>query len=378
MAFLSTKKRKSVCFLADFLIVGGLEKVLCSAIKALSPDYDITIITINGTVAKPIITELRDHTSFINVNCTPHGILHYMMIVPILGGLVFNRLIPQKFDYLVILRPWYMMASYSRIASKTIFWSHGEKDVIYASKSGLSLKKKLNRIRLQIGYKHLDSVWVPNIYLKNKLIEAFHLTNVHVLLNNIDCASITSQSYAPIPDLFHPNFFHFVSVARLSEEKAHIRMLHAIEKLKDQYPCKLVLVGDGPQRAFLETYVAEHGLTRHVIFAGNQPNPYPYIRNANALVLSSVNESFGLVLLEAMILSVPVISTATIGGIYLTDHGKLGMLVENSEEGIYYGMRLALENPSALQAHTGNAYIWASSFDISVFNETINNLVAST
>jgi glycosyltransferase involved in cell wall biosynthesis len=71
----------------------------------------------------------------------------------------------------------------------------------------------------------------------------------------------------------------------------------------------LILLGQGPLQHKLQRLADELGIKSRVFFAGFQPNPYPYIKAASALVMSSDYEGFGMVLLEAMALGTPVIST---------------------------------------------------------------------
>ena len=73
--------------------------------------------------------------------------------------------------------------------------------------------------------------------------------------------------------------------------------------------CKLVLLGKGKDEEKIRALIERHGLNDRVILAGFQANPYPWIRNARLLVLSSDYEGFGNVLVEAMVLGTPVLST---------------------------------------------------------------------
>ncbi|MEC5385511.1 glycosyltransferase [Uliginosibacterium sp. H3] len=73
--------------------------------------------------------------------------------------------------------------------------------------------------------------------------------------------------------------------------------------------CKLVLLGKGKDEAKIRDIIKRCGVEDRVILAGFQANPYPWIRNARLLVLSSDYEGFGNVLVEAMVVGTPVLST---------------------------------------------------------------------
>ena len=79
----------------------------------------------------------------------------------------------------------------------------------------------------------------------------------------------------------------------------------ALSKLK----CKLVLLGTGRDEKEIRALINEYSLNDRVVIAGFHPNPYPWIKNARLLVVTSRYEGFGNVLIEAMSLGTPVIST---------------------------------------------------------------------
>ncbi|MEA3117231.1 MAG: hypothetical protein QOI13_501, partial [Paraburkholderia sp.] len=148
------------------------------------------------------------------------------------------------------------------------------------------------------------------------------------LPNVIDIKAIRQQAESNLP---LPSSSFLVSVARLDEgDKDHETLLRAYAQVRTHGSAMadLVLIGDGPDRERLERLVDELGIRAFVRFLGFCPNPFPYIRAALALVLSSRSEGFGMVLGEAMALGTPVISTdCPTGPRDLLDGGKAGLLV---------------------------------------------------
>ena len=121
-----------------------------------------------------------------------------------------------------------------------------------------------------------------------------------------------------------------VSVGRLSEEKQFSVLLKAIRNVcqKNQQSVELYIVGDGPLRAELEKSAEELGITKQVQFFGWQDNPYIYIVSADVFVLSSRFEGFGIVLVEALALGIPIVSTdCPSGPREILDDGQYGKLV---------------------------------------------------
>ena len=107
-----------------------------------------------------------------------------------------------------------------------------------------------------------------------------------------------------------------LSVGRLSLEKGHAELMRAIAEvyaLLDE-PVRLVLVGDGPERARLEALAEALGIGDAITFAGHQSDVRPYYAIADLFVLPSHSEGSPNVLLEAMAFGIPVVATA-VGGI---------------------------------------------------------------
>lgn len=111
---------------------------------------------------------------------------------------------------------------------------------------------------------------------------------------------------------FVPDRPYIVSVGRLEAVKDFASLLKAFQ-LAVPEEIDLVVVGDGDERCALEKLSEELGISDRVHFAGYVREPYDILRGARLFVSSSLHEGFGLAILEAMCLGVPVISTATGG-----------------------------------------------------------------
>lgn len=137
----------------------------------------------------------------------------------------------------------------------------------------------------------------------------------------------------------------FITVGRFSPEKGHLRLLDAFRRVADQRPdVSLVIVGGCSNEDYYQKTarrVEELGLADRVVLVMNIANPFPIVKRCDYFVLSSFYEGFGLVLAEADILGKPVVSTDIPGPRgFLREHG--GALVEDSQEGLYQGMKALL------------------------------------
>lgn len=106
-------------------------------------------------------------------------------------------------------------------------------------------------------------------------------------------------------------FFTFVSAGRLSPEKNHKRLINAFAYVHAENPLtRLVIAGSGPLRELLTRQIVALGLTESVKLVGHTKNPYQLMKNSDAFVLSSDYEGQPMVLLEALVLGIPVITTS--------------------------------------------------------------------
>ena len=128
----------------------------------------------------------------------------------------------------------------------------------------------------------------------------------------------------------------FVCVGRFVSVKAHLVLVGAVRLLHQKgIHCEVVLVGDGPLRGLIEDAVQSAQLERQVIFAGwgTGDRVKAEILNARALILPSFSENMPVVIMEAMALGRPVISTYVAGIPELVQSGQTGWLVPASDEG---------------------------------------------
>ncbi|MDR3532547.1 MAG: glycosyltransferase [Rhodopila sp.] len=120
----------------------------------------------------------------------------------------------------------------------------------------------------------------------------------------------------------------FVTAGRLVEMKDQRTLLRAFAVHLRQRPSRLMVLGSGPMLDELRNLADTLGIAEHVAFAGFVRNPLPFMRLADAFVLSSRSEGFGNVLVEAMGCGTPVVSTdCPHGPADILAHGKYGILV---------------------------------------------------
>lgn len=100
-----------------------------------------------------------------------------------------------------------------------------------------------------------------------------------------------------------------LAVGRLEGQKDYPTLLKAFALLNKKRTCRLLICGEGRERTKLEAMIDDLEIKEHVALVGFVDNPYCYIQRADVLALSSTFEGFGNVLVEAMALGTPVVST---------------------------------------------------------------------
>jgi len=154
----------------------------------------------------------------------------------------------------------------------------------------------------------------------------------------------------------------FVSVGRLSTEKNHARLIRAFAKVHALHPeARLVIVGGGPLAADLKDQIRDAGLEHAAFLAGLRRNPFAIMAAADCFVLSSTYEGQPMVLLEAALCRLPVVSTA-FGSVRDALPGDTIHVVEQTDAALRDGMLAYLEGEvatSTLDAPTYTAEVRA-------------------
>lgn len=142
-------------------------------------------------------------------------------------------------------------------------------------------------------------------------------------------------AFAPRPFRAHPDPFVILCVGRLTPAKGQHILLQAVERLaRDGRHVELRLVGDGPDRPSLEQEVRERGLSERVLFTGavDQDRIRELYADADVFALASFAEGIPVVLMEAMAMTIPCVTTFITGIPELIRDGVDGLLVAPSDD----------------------------------------------
>jgi len=167
------------------------------------------------------------------------------------------------------------------------------------------IKKNINNV-----YSHHPLVFVSEGALDSFCASFTANVDKYVVYNPANDLEINKLSEEEVINL---NCDYIVHVGRFNRAKRHDRLLRAFSKIESN--AKLLLLGDGKLESEINLLIDSLGLRDQVLLMGFKKNPYPYIKRAKALVLSSDFEGLPTVIVEACSLGVPVVATDCPGGI---------------------------------------------------------------
>lgn len=197
-----------------------------------------------------------------------------------------------------------------------------------------------------------------------------------VIYNPIDRAKIERMANDSIIAK-NDNILTVITVGRLTPQKKPERLLQ-VAKMAHQagLPVRFKWVGDGELRMQMETLRDEMGLHDIVEFTGFTKNPFPHIKGADIMMVTSDFEGFCLVICEAMCLGVPVISTRTAGPTEIIgNNNEYGIITDLTAEALFNALKRWVEDPSECRALALKAYARPDAFSVDKTIEYLYDLI---
>jgi glycosyltransferase involved in cell wall biosynthesis len=155
------------------------------------------------------------------------------------------------------------------------------------------------------------TVVVPSQALRELAIATWRLdsSKIHLIPNGVDAGALASQARQPLRLRHRPDERLFGTLAGLRPEKNLERLLRIAAMLPDAIPWRVVIAGEGAERARLEAHARELGLAERVVFTGFVDRPGALLGELDVFVLTSDTEQMPLGVLEAMAVGLPVLAT---------------------------------------------------------------------
>ena len=343
-----------ILFFIPGLSEGGAEKVMRSLVNNMDQSkFDITVQTIDQYDPKQYLAE---------------GI-HYKAI-----NQCRSRLGRKIFSY------WFRLCAELKLAYR--FWVKDNYDIEVAYLETAATKiisQSTNKKAAKVAWVHCDLSKKEGIYNSVKKIRwqyarydkivcvsrdveaGFHKVfgqefDTLVLPNVIDEEEIIKKAEEQIDWEAKPNQINLLAVGRLTLQKNFSYLIKTCSWLRNAgYRFHLNILGEGPEKNRLEEQIAKLKMEEYVTLRGFVKNPYPWIKNADLIVCSSIYEGISTTVQEALILGKTVVTTPCTGMKELLGDSEYGLIVEDSEKGLYNGLKKLFDNPELVQQYEAAA-----------------------
>lgn len=355
--------KKKILFLIPNLKHGGAEKVLVNLVNNLDQEtYDITVQTLFdvGVHKKNLLPHIR-YRSFLRKEFRGNSYL-FKCFSP---QFWWKRIVNEHYDIAVS----YLEGPTARILAgcpdadtKRITWLHIELNTPKLAAQGFR-----SAAEAKAAYESFDQVIAVSQNVKQCFLENLGVScPIKVLYNTNETELIQNKALEPVVD---PAFVTgdvpaVCSVAKLMKTKGFDRLIEVHIRLLDEGFChRVYILGIGEEQGYLEKRIKEYGLEQSFILLGFHENPYQYVSRCDLYVCSSRREGFSTAVTEALIVGTPVVSTDCSGAKELLgENNEYGIVVENSTEGIYQGMKQMLSDPALLAHYQEQAKLRGSFF----------------
>ena len=320
--------RKKICILTISLNRGGAERVISLLLKHLVHDYDVTLVLLSDDIEFDIPEDVTLHVlgkSNILKNKPPHSKLKSTVMFIYKYYKIVKR---GNFDIAMSFLALPNIIN-SIIANKV---NHKDTHTVISERCYPSEMYKTGTFSMKMA-----KIFYPIFYNKN---DRLFSNSVHInedLKDNFGIKIPMNVIYNPI-EIVHPKqfkdtydstrAFKIINVGSHSYAKNQELILNALRQLDNDIA--LTILGTGNLTKNLKNYIHEHDIKNAVDMPGKVKNVGEYLLNSDCFILSSITEGFPNVLLEAMAVGLPVISTNCMSG-------PLEILNDNKEVHIEQG-----------------------------------------
>ena len=339
---------KKLLFSAVDMNIGGIETALLTLLNELiQKDYDITLVLekkqgifLNDLDPKIKVIEYKPNNS---------SIFLIRKFINLIKRIKFTYCYKNKFDFSASFATYSKMASFvARTAStNNVLWGHNDYLELYKHD-----KEKVREFFESVHFKEFKKI----IFVSKKgcetFLEVYPKENNKVMYCNnlIDYKKIQKLAEEKISE--EKEKYTFVNVGRHDEnQKRLIRILEATKRLKDDnMNFQVWFIGEGKDTNKYIDYAKENDIEKYVKFLGKKKNPYPYMKKADCVVLSSDYEGYPVVFVETFVLNKPIITTDVADAIDDIQN-KFGKVVKKSSDELYKAMKEFIEEGYSIKEH---------------------------
>ncbi len=354
---------KKIIFGITSLTLGGAERVLVDLANELSKDeeYKITILSIYGqgelekqVSAKVEIQHIYEQ-SYNQLSKIKQKIIAPLSIL-IGKRKIYKKYIKNKYDIEIsfLEGPATRIFACGKEKNKKIAWVHNDISKVFGQGIKARLKRKIDE-KLYEKFSKLIFVSKNNLGIFKQTYKNNNAEK-QVIYNYIDSKKVKEKSEIQTEIEFKENSTNLLTVARLVPQKALDRLIRVHSKLINEgIKHNMYVIGEGPEKENLQQLIKENNCEETIKLLGKKENPYPYMKKVDYICLLSQFEGYGMVLEEAKILNKYILITDTAAKEAVEKYPK-SQVFENSEEGIYKGLKNILTMPQESNEENDTKY----------------------
>ncbi|NLN32169.1 MAG: glycosyltransferase [Flavobacteriaceae bacterium] len=349
--------KKKILIRIGSLRHGGAEKVLTTFLKNLPSDkYEIDLLL--NLYSGKYLSEIPDWINFYYLNKGEMITTNRPQDIPQKAFRVIYQKLLKTFPQLLykfILKGKKYDIEFAAIhglrddilnspdkSSKKIVWIHNDlRKTEFHDYTDEEIRKFFGFDKIMVISEQIQQDFENQVQTEDEKSRIVRIYNPLDTQEILDKAELTQNQYD-----FSKEEPVFVSVGTVFPQKGFDRLLKVHKKLLDEgFKHRILIVGDGYDFENVKQLKSELAVDKTATMLGFTDNPYPYFKAADFFILSSRYEGFPTVLYEAIVLKKTIVATDVSGVREMLNDGELGLIVENSEEGIYEGMKQVLTNP---------------------------------
>lgn len=344
--------KKNILFTTLDLNIGGIETCLVNLVNNIDySKYDVTVML--QLRRGDLLNQINKEVKIKDYNLSTMRFSLLRKIINLIKLIIIFIKNYRKYDFAACYGTGYSVsAKLAYFSSKNnAIWMHT--NIIKFIENGYEVKSFFKKDTLGKVKLFLKRIWFRKFkryfFVSQNAIDAYlslypkDKEKVILCHNIVDYKKIINKSNHSVDDMYDKDCINFINVSRHTEyDKRLSRIINAASKLKEGYKFKLIMIGDGQENIYYKRLVEEKKLSNIVKFYGKKSNPFPYLKNADALVMSSSFEGFPTTFTEAMTLNIPIITTEVSDSSSIIKD-KFGIVVDNDDDSIYYGMKKFLD-----------------------------------
>lgn len=333
-----------ILFFIENISGGGAEKVLLNLVNGMDKQkFDITVQTLYSDEASKLLDNAVKYKYCYKSRSAANEL---RMRFEAEAGLTYSLHIKDDYDIEV---------AYLECGATKILAGSTNKKAVKLAWVHCDLSKKADDTTAFVRatakyYKKFDKIVCVSEDVKNSFLNMYgNISEVVTVHNCYNDKEIKQKAELPAELPISLDRPLLLAVGRLAEEKGFDRLLKVQKRLlEENIDFSLLILGEGSERARLEKYISENSLEKYASLSGFCENPYAYIKKADILVCSSRYEGYSTFAVEGLMLGKPMITTECSGMKELLNNGEYGFITENSEEGLYCGIKRMLTEKDLL------------------------------